>query len=206
MGDVATIAPMSQTEARRLTAEVREDAARLWAKLLKLYEGNAHTAMGYRSWGAYYTAEFGGSEGRGDQLLRAGRVLEVLEPAGFRGPDDTGSPLLSERAARELAPVLRNGAEAVQEAYREAVEEHGEQPTAAQIRKVVKRRQDTNGIPGAPVPEWVETVRSLSIELSSLAGLKGEPDVFGFAERALEAWDEVRAVLEAERERGKAAE
>jgi hypothetical protein len=195
MGDV-TIAPMGQAEARRLTAEVREDAARLWTKLLELYEGKAHLAMGYRSWGAYYSAEFGESEGRGDQLLRAGRVLEVLEPVGFRGPGDSGSPLLSERAARELAPVLRNGADAVQEAYREAVEEHGEQPTAAQVREVVKRRRDTIGIPDAPVPDWVESVRMLSIELSSLADLKGKPDVFGFAERALDLWDEVRAVLE----------
>ena len=45
-----SLAPMqeltlSQTEAQRLTEEVKADAQRLWAKLLSLYEGGAHIAL-----------------------------------------------------------------------------------------------------------------------------------------------------------------
>ena len=69
---------LSATEARRLTEEVKADAAALWAKLLSLYEGGAHTVLGYTSWGAYYEAEFGQTPSRGYQLLRAARVSEAL--------------------------------------------------------------------------------------------------------------------------------
>ena len=63
-------------EARRLTDEVKADAKRLWAKLLSLYEGGAHTALGYTSWAAYCEQEFRMSQGRAYQLLRAARVVE----------------------------------------------------------------------------------------------------------------------------------
>jgi hypothetical protein len=48
--------------ARALTDEVTQDAAALWAKLLRLYEGEAHIALGYSSWGAYYEKEFQSSK------------------------------------------------------------------------------------------------------------------------------------------------
>jgi hypothetical protein len=36
---------LTAIEARRLTDEVKADAQRLWAKLLCLYQGGAHTAL-----------------------------------------------------------------------------------------------------------------------------------------------------------------
>lgn len=36
-----------------LTDEVKADAQRLWAKLLQLYEGRAHIALGYTLWSDY---------------------------------------------------------------------------------------------------------------------------------------------------------
>lgn len=44
---------LSSGEARRLTDEVKADAAKLWQKLLRLYNGGAHTALGYASWETY---------------------------------------------------------------------------------------------------------------------------------------------------------
>jgi hypothetical protein len=37
---------MSKAEARRLTEEVKTNAAALWTKLVRLYERNAHVALG----------------------------------------------------------------------------------------------------------------------------------------------------------------
>jgi hypothetical protein len=41
------IPPLTALDARRLAEEVKADAQRLWAKLLSLYEGGAHIALGY---------------------------------------------------------------------------------------------------------------------------------------------------------------
>jgi hypothetical protein len=59
---------VSQTDARRLTDEVKADAQRLWAKLLCLYQGGAHTALGYTSWANYCENEFHMRKTRAYQL------------------------------------------------------------------------------------------------------------------------------------------
>lgn len=100
-------------QARILTDEVKDDAAALWAKLLRLYEGGAHKALGYSSWGAYYSAEFGETGTRGYQLLDAARVLDAL-------PHSTTVEWPSESAARELVPILRKDPERVEEVWLEA--------------------------------------------------------------------------------------
>ena len=41
---------LTRGDARTLTEEVKRDAAVLRAKLLRLYEGRAHEALGYSSW------------------------------------------------------------------------------------------------------------------------------------------------------------
>lgn len=159
------IGTFDKAEARALTDEVKADAHSLWGKLLRLYEGKAHLALEYTTWGAYYEAEFGGSQSMGKKLLTAGRVLEALDPPGFRGDDDPGSPLLHESTARELQPLLRNGARAVQEAWEETVEQHGPEPTAKQVREVVKRRQAPPKPAPVRQPSWVARVTTLSDEL-----------------------------------------
>ena len=119
--------------ARALTDEVKSDAATLWSKLLELYEGGAHTALGYSSWGAYYKVEFGGSRTRGYELLDAGRVDRLVSQSGI--PDSTPR---SEGVANELVPVLREDPERVEEVWAEVVEEHGPEPTAVQVRDHVQ--------------------------------------------------------------------
>lgn len=49
---------MSKTEARTLTDEIRADAEDLYRKILRAFEGEAHTALGYASWEDYRAAEF----------------------------------------------------------------------------------------------------------------------------------------------------
>jgi hypothetical protein len=123
--------PLDAAEARALTDEVKRDAASLWAKLLALYEGGAHLALGYSSWGAYFKAEFGGAGSRGYHLLDAARVNLALVGS------TTVEPPASERVARELAPLL-DEPERLQEVWTEAVERHGPEATAAQVREVVR--------------------------------------------------------------------
>lgn len=122
---------LSPGTARALTDEVKRDAESLWQKLVELYEGGAHTALKYPSWGEYFQAEFGGSYRRGYELLQAGRVLESVRQGAL-------GVSINERQARELAPLL-DEPEALREAWAEVVDLHPK-PTAAQVREVVARR------------------------------------------------------------------
>jgi hypothetical protein len=107
---------LSEGEARELTDSVKTDVQTLWANLLALYEGDAHTALGYASWSDYCAAEFGVGRSRSYQLLNAGRVLEVIESQSTdRGlATELGSDvpredsLPNEWQARELVPLLDN--------------------------------------------------------------------------------------------------
>lgn len=132
-----TLARLSLTEdaARALTDEVKRDAEALWAKLLDLYEGKAHEALGYTSWGAYFEEEFSdlGGYARAYQLLNSARVVAALGEG-----ESTVVDRPTERVARELAPVLRqHGEEAVREAWAEITATNPE-PTAAQVREHVR--------------------------------------------------------------------
>jgi len=125
------VSTMSSTEARSLTEEVKADAEALWAKCLRLYEGGAHLALGYKSWGAYWQAEFGGGKSRGYQLLEAARVVEAL-------PDSTiveWRP--NEAQARELAP-LKDSPEQMAEVLEEA--SANGKPTAELVKTAVVQR------------------------------------------------------------------
>jgi hypothetical protein len=91
---------------RTHTDEVKADAQKLWAKLLSLYEGGAHTALGYTSWADYCRQEFRMSNGHSYRLLQAARVVNQLPIGSY--PQVTSQVLESEAIARELAPLLSN--------------------------------------------------------------------------------------------------
>jgi hypothetical protein len=131
MTSVATAPALTQDEARRLTDEVREDVRTLWAKVLDLYERGAHLALDYPNWGAYWEAEFGQSRGRGEQLVRAGRVTRELERASLPLPTN-------DLVARQLAPLLRSNAERLPELWSQAIEASDGKPTARQVRELVE--------------------------------------------------------------------
>jgi phage N-6-adenine-methyltransferase len=119
--------PLSELEARTLTDEVKRDAASLWTKLLQLYEGEAHAALGYSSWGDYCSTEFDLSKSHGYRLLDAARVVRVVPQLGNS----------NEAQARELAPLLDEPAQ-LHEAWQEASEDG--KPTALKVREAVSRR------------------------------------------------------------------
>lgn len=136
------ISTMSSTEARSLTEEVKADAEALWAKCLRLYEGGAHLALGYKSWGAYWQAEFGGGKSRGYQLLEAARVVEAL-------PDSTiVERRPNEAQARELAP-LKDSPEQMAEVLEEA--SANGKPTAEKVKTAVVQRIEAKGDEGEDV-------------------------------------------------------
>jgi hypothetical protein len=122
---------LTAIDARRLTDEVKADAQRLWAKLLSLYEGQAHIALGYTSWAAYCEQEFHLRKAHGYRLLQAAQVVNQLareSPIG-ESPQVTSQVPESEAIARELVPLLRNP-QALDEAWNEAVETAGGVPTS----------------------------------------------------------------------------
>ena len=154
------LGPSSLTEeaARVLTDEVKADAAALWGKLLRLYEGGAHLALGFSSWGAFWEAEFGQSHMTGYRLLDAARVAEALG----------SNQLVTESVARELAPVLRDDPEQVETVWAEAVAEHGPAPTAAQVRETVEKRACPMGQSvGQSDPDYCPIVRFPAVERPS---------------------------------------
>src|SRR4051812_22864554 len=95
------VAPLSADEARALTDEVKADVAALWAKLLRLYEGDAHSALGHSSWADFCGEEFGLGRSHSYRLLDAARVVSVLRQAQSPMGD---SP--NERVVREFVPLL----------------------------------------------------------------------------------------------------
>jgi DNA methylase len=129
----ALVPAMNAEEARALTDEVTRDAGALREKLLRLYEGQAHVALGYASWQAYWEAEFDTHWRSGYRELQAARVDRVIGPWA-NGP-------LPERQARELAPLLREDPQAVLDAWGEAEESataRGVEITASLISDVVR--------------------------------------------------------------------
>jgi hypothetical protein len=118
---------LTEQEARSLTEEVKRDLAALWEKCVRLYEGQAHLALGYSSWAAYAQAEFGMKKAAAHRALNAGLVLRVLAeefPNGNRP---------NEAQARELAR-LKDG-ESVLAAWGDAQAEAEllNKPVTAQI-------------------------------------------------------------------------
>jgi phage N-6-adenine-methyltransferase len=125
---------LTRDTARLLTEEAKADAAALWGKLLRLYEGKAHVALGYASWAAYWEEEFGQSKSRGYQLLEAARVDRALSESTI-----VERPA-NEAVARELTPLV-DDPEGLAETWAEVIERH-EQPTAAQTGEVVDERRN----------------------------------------------------------------
>jgi hypothetical protein len=145
------MAALGPAEARRLTDEVKRDVQALWAKLVKLYDGGAHLALGYPSWAGYMTEEFGVGQSQAYRLLDAGRVVAAIE-----GHSPNGEPLpANEAQARALIPVLREcGPEAVAAVWRDA-RERGDAETAERLGDAIAWAQwegDWEDLTGTPAP------------------------------------------------------
>lgn len=123
---------MAPSVARQITDGIRNDADKLWVRLLGAYERGVHTALDYPSWQSYCKAEFGTKSSQAYRLLDAGRVARAIEAHSPIGESPRESTI------RELVPVLhQKGEKAVAETWAEVVETHGPEATAAETRAVV---------------------------------------------------------------------
>jgi len=147
-GEEAEIeAKLEESAARALTDRIKEGAENLWRMLLEAYEGGAHTALGYASWGAYFEAEFGGKKSKAYQLLEAGRVVRAI---------DANSAIAerpNESQARSLASVAKTDPGGAARIWEAAVEGHGD-PTAADVSRMVE--EHVGGSSAQDVSELLE--------------------------------------------------
>ena len=144
MTQAVTQPTVTADEARAMTEDVRADARALWRKVLDLYEAGVHLALGYPSWNTYWSAEFGQSGSRGDQLVRAGRVVRALEAA------EVEVLPRNDHLAGELIPVFRVAPQDLPDVWTRAVELGKGQPTRHHIAQVVEPyRRRRHGGPAA---------------------------------------------------------
>jgi hypothetical protein len=153
-------ARLSKREARTLTNEVKRDLEALWEKCLRLYEGEAHRALGYSSWAAYIEAEFGRKKSQAYRMLDAARVIRAL-------PDSPNGERPNEAQARELVPLLEDEEELLA-VWREAqavAEKNGWKLSADLVRQTVDShlafaegkgpRRTRKRVPGSATdPSW----------------------------------------------------
>jgi hypothetical protein len=151
---IAPSRSLTEYDARTLTESVKSSATQLWSDLLRLYVGGAHMLLGYASWSDYCAAEFEMTKDASYRILRSARVVAELEIANSPIPTH-------ESQVRELTRV-----EPTQraEVWQAAVEEHGPEPTAKEVRQVVQERyrsparqtySPTSFVPG-PMAEPIE--------------------------------------------------
>lgn len=169
MSDVVQMPLFTAETARALTDEVKADAQALWRKLLRLYEGAAHTALGYSSWAEYCRAEFDMGRARAYQMLEAAQAVDTLEAA----VQHVGLPT-NDRQARELTP-LRDEPERMGVAWEAATEralDEDRPVTAADVREAVQvvRAQSSE-----PVEE---TRHRLAVHFSSATDEWATPQAF----------------------------
>jgi hypothetical protein len=153
---------LTREQARALTDRVKGDAAALALGVLELYEGNAHGALGYASWGDYWVAEFGEAGSRGYHHLQAGRVQRQL------GRSTVVERPANEAVARELAPLLDKPE--LPEVWSQAVQLAEGQPTAAQVRELVRERRvaEPEAAPKAKPPAKPAGKRALANNLHTV--------------------------------------
>ena len=209
-----SLRPMSEAEARAATEQVKTDAAALWRSLLRLYEGQAHTALGYSSWSDYCAAEFDIGKSRAYQLLDAGRVVAALEAPQSTAVDSddgdedlvaeygfvvAGGPQSTAVDSDEVdVPLPPPSSEAV--ARRLAVTAKTDPKRAQKVWKQAVRQhgpdataeqvaQIANGQPAAE--GWEQDMRALANDLRRVANSKDPRD----AKRALARWRPMYGVL-----------
>jgi DNA N-6-adenine-methyltransferase (Dam) len=181
------LAPLALTPdaARALTDEVKADAAALWSKLLALYEGGAHTVLGYSSWADYCAAEFDMSQSSAYRMLDAGRVVAELEAHSPNGD----SPA-NEAQARALVPLLNDEVELV-EMWRELRAEYGDRLTAEKVRNAVRDRlrleQRIGSLNSSESTEWYTPAAAIAAVRAVLGAIDLDPASNAFAQRVVQA-------------------
>jgi predicted RNA methylase len=121
---------LTPDEARAGTRSVRAKLEESLLGLLFLYEHEAHLAMGYTSWKAYWSAEFETDPSYGYRLLDHARIVRPIRQLA------NDLPIPPEAHARELGRLLPDE-QALVEVYREACASHDGRLSARVIREAV---------------------------------------------------------------------
>lgn len=122
--------------AQRLTKRIKAATDEVWDLLLEAWNAKAWASLGYKSWKDYTATEFDISKSRAYQLVNQGLVIKRLREASTTV--DYSTSYVSEREARDIAPILEEVADEVREqvaagvpaseAVRSAVEHHRPAP------------------------------------------------------------------------------
>ncbi len=95
--------PMTKVEAQAITERIRSAVDSLGVLVEQAHDRRAWKALGYATWEAYVSKEFGFTRQRSYQLLDQGRMTKAIaEAAG----DLTTDVVIPEAAAREIKPVI----------------------------------------------------------------------------------------------------
>lgn len=132
MAQRSPTSPISKVDAEALTKRIRSAVDSLGALVEQAHDRQAWKVMGYATWEAYVSAEFGFTRQRSYQLLDQGRTAKALGEAG--GILSTAVDI-SERAARDIKADLPE----VVEEIRTRVEQ-GEDPKTAVAETIDAKR------------------------------------------------------------------
>lgn len=139
---------MTVDEARRTVEQIKSGLENVRVLALDLQDREGWRALGYESWRACVSAEFGKSEAYLYRLADAARIDQIVSPTGENSP-------IPERHARELKPLINEpeavrtihakvqdakGGKATAEDYHDAVDEHFGRPVKPRTPKPSTRR------------------------------------------------------------------
>lgn len=145
---LATIEPysMSTSEARSITDQIKEHTDAVWKLLVVAHEGQAWKPLGYSTWADYVAGEFSMSRAYSYRVLDQARVIRAIEEAV--SPNGDISAALTEKAARDIKPVLST----VVDDIREGVADLGPEPEPERVQAVVDEVVQSHR--RAPEPYW----------------------------------------------------
>lgn len=170
---VSTVAGRSQVtrpctvdEARDLTKRINETGTALWQLMLESYERDAWRVLGYASWREYAEAEFNVSHGRAYQLMDQGRVVRALiEAVGGGDVSTTVENAVSERAARDIKPILPEVAEEVRERVAAGEPAAKVVPEVVQQAREITQAQAAADAPDEPEPDTEAELAATRVRL-----------------------------------------
>lgn len=116
----AEFAELNEEQARSLTDDIKSRAESLWSLLLTAHDRKAWKALGYANWEAYVQTEFDMGRSRSYQLIDQARVIKAITAAVEEVSTmvDKSDPVtidISERVARDIAPVIDQVTERIRE-------------------------------------------------------------------------------------------
>ena len=133
-------AAITEAQARQLTDRIKTAADQLWSLLLEAHESKAWAALGYKNWREYAVAEFSVSQSRAYQLLDQAVVVTAIQEAA-----NSTMVEISERAAREIKPAIREVAEEIS-----AKVAAGGEPVTTTYTVIEAKRAELRPAPEAP--------------------------------------------------------